>query len=52
MRTLNKDLSRRNFIRLYGMTGAALELGYYLPTLAEDGRVLNNEILKCKKLKS
>src|SRR4030095_910197 len=30
------DLSRRNFIRLSGMTGAALVLGYYLPASAED----------------
>lgn len=37
MKTLNKDLSRRNFIRLSGMTSAALVLGYYLPASAEDG---------------
>lgn len=33
MQTTDKNLSRRNFIRLSGMTGAALTLGYYMPAL-------------------
>ncbi len=31
METTDKNISRRNFIRLSGMTGAALTLGVYLP---------------------
>ncbi len=34
MTTLNKT-SRRNFIRLSGMTGAALTLGYYMPAFGK-----------------
>jgi len=32
MKTINKNLSRRNFIRLSGMSGAALTIGFYLPS--------------------
>ena len=35
MKTLDKNLSRRNFIRLSGMTGAALTIGYYMPVLGK-----------------
>lgn len=31
MTTINKNVSRRDFIRLTGLTGAALTIGYYLP---------------------
>lgn len=34
MQTTDKNLSRRNFIRISGMTGAALTIGYAMPTLA------------------
>ncbi|MGK2862402.1 MAG: molybdopterin cofactor-binding domain-containing protein [Chitinophagaceae bacterium] len=37
MNTTNKNLSRRNFIRLSGMTGAALTLGYYMPVSGKAG---------------
>jgi isoquinoline 1-oxidoreductase subunit beta len=33
MNNTDKNLSRRNFIRLSGMTGAALTIGYYMPAL-------------------
>ncbi|PWT97589.1 MAG: xanthine dehydrogenase [Bacteroidetes bacterium] len=36
MQTKN-NLSRRNFIRMSGMTGVALTIGYYLPALGKDG---------------
>ena len=35
MKTLNKNLSRKDFIRLSGMTGVAFVLGYYMPASAE-----------------
>src|SRR5688572_30263950 len=35
MKTIDKNLSRRNFIRLTGMTGAALTIGYAMPSLAK-----------------
>ena len=34
MQTTDKNLSRRNFIRISGMTGAALTIGYAMPALA------------------
>jgi len=34
MQTTDKNLSRRNFIRISSMTGAALTIGYAMPTLA------------------
>jgi isoquinoline 1-oxidoreductase beta subunit len=36
MQTTDKNLSRRNFIRLSGMTGAALTIGYAMPGLANE----------------
>ena len=36
MQTTDKNLSRRNFIRLTGMTGAALTIGYAMPALANE----------------
>ncbi len=36
METMKKDLSRRNFLRLSGMSGAALTIGFYLPASAKD----------------
>jgi isoquinoline 1-oxidoreductase subunit beta len=36
-----KNLSRRNFIRLSGMTGAALTLGYYMPAMGKESEVMN-----------
>lgn len=36
MKTLHKNVSRRNFLRASGLTGAALTIGYYLPAAAKD----------------
>jgi len=36
MQTTDKNLSRRNFIRLGSMTGAALTIGYAIPGLANE----------------
>jgi isoquinoline 1-oxidoreductase subunit beta len=41
MQTTDKNLSRRNFLRLSGMTGAALTIGYAMPSWAKG----NAEIL-------
>ena len=35
MQTTDKNLSRRNFIRISGMTGAALTIGYAMPSWAK-----------------
>ena len=45
MQTTDKNLSRRNFIRLSGMTGAALTIGYAIPSLANEA----GEILTAQK---
>ena len=45
MQTTDKNLSRRNFIRISGMTGAALTIGYAMPALANDAA----EILTAQK---
>jgi isoquinoline 1-oxidoreductase subunit beta len=36
MNTINKNVSRRNFVRLTGMTGAVLTIGFHLPASAEE----------------
>ena len=36
MQTTDKNLSRRNFIRISGMTGAALTIGYAMPSIANE----------------
>lgn len=38
-----QTLSRRNFIRLGSMTGAALSLGFYFPALGKEMEVLSTE---------
>ena len=45
MQTTDKNLSRRNFIRLGSMTGAALTIGYAMPGLANEAA----EILTAQK---
>src|SRR4030095_2491566 len=45
MQTTDKNLSRRNFIRLSSMTGAALTIGYAMPGLANEAA----EILTAQK---
>ncbi|HEY0742997.1 MAG TPA: molybdopterin cofactor-binding domain-containing protein [Chryseosolibacter sp.] len=37
------SLSRRNFIKLSGMTGAALSLGFYFPAKAKEAAILKTE---------
>lgn len=43
MNATSKNLSRRNFIRLSGMTGAALTLGIYFPAKAKTPEVITPE---------
>lgn len=40
MTTTKQNISRRNFIRLSGMTGAALTLGFYFPAAGKDASIL------------
>lgn len=35
MKSSNKNLSRRNFIRITGMSGAALTIGFYVPAIGK-----------------
>ncbi|MGZ8510362.1 MAG: molybdopterin cofactor-binding domain-containing protein [Chitinophagaceae bacterium] len=45
MKTTDKSLSRRNFIRLSGITGAALTIGYYMPALGNGTeKIITKEI--------
>ncbi|MBT1696527.1 molybdopterin-dependent oxidoreductase [Fulvivirgaceae bacterium PWU4] len=37
------NISRRNFIRLSGMTGAALSLGFYFPAKGKEAEILKTE---------
>ncbi len=43
METTLKNISRRNFIKLSGMTGAALTVGFYLPASGKEAEVMNME---------
>src|SRR5688500_9677012 len=38
-----KNLSRRNFIKLSGTTGAALALGFYMPAHGKEAEILKGE---------
>lgn len=38
-----KNISRRNFIKLSGMTGAVLSLGFYFPANAKEAEIINVE---------
>lgn len=40
MNTTNKNVSRRNFVRLTGMTGAVLTIGFHIPASAEETPVI------------
>jgi isoquinoline 1-oxidoreductase subunit beta len=44
METIRQPLSRRNFIRLSSMTGAALSLGFYFPANGRAMEVMKTEI--------
>jgi isoquinoline 1-oxidoreductase subunit beta len=41
MKTTSKNLSRRNFIKISGMSGAVLALGYYMPVEGKEAEILN-----------
>jgi isoquinoline 1-oxidoreductase subunit beta len=43
METSNKNLSRRNFIKLSGLTGAALTLGFYFPAKGKEAEIIKTE---------
>src|SRR5689334_17153690 len=43
MKTSMKNISRRNFIKLSGMTGAALTVGLYFPASGKEAQVINAE---------
>ncbi len=40
METISKNLSRRNFIKLSGLTGTALTIGFALPAFSEESEIL------------
>ncbi|HTQ65825.1 MAG TPA: xanthine dehydrogenase family protein molybdopterin-binding subunit [Puia sp.] len=42
MESIQKNISRRNFLKTSGMTGAALTIGFYFPSWAkENGEIIN-----------
>src|SRR5215467_11538864 len=42
MKTIQKNISRRSFLKTSGMTGAALTIGFYFPAWAkEKGEIVN-----------
>ena len=41
MENTSAQISRRNFIKLSGMTGAALTLGFYLPAQGKEATIVN-----------
>ncbi|HEX5171674.1 MAG TPA: molybdopterin cofactor-binding domain-containing protein [Cyclobacteriaceae bacterium] len=43
MESTTNNISRRNFIRLSGMTGAALTIGFYLPASGKEAEVMKLE---------
>src|SRR6267142_1470189 len=43
METKNSSLSRRNFIKLSGMSGTALALGFYFPAAAKESTVITKD---------
>ena len=43
MNKMSSQLSRRNFIKLSGMTGAALAVGMYFPAGAKEPMIINAE---------
>jgi isoquinoline 1-oxidoreductase subunit beta len=43
---ITKNISRRNFVKLTGMSGTVLALGYYLPALGKDPAVVSPEAAK------
>ncbi len=43
METASKSISRRDFIKLSGVTGAALTLGFYFPAAGKDAEIIKAE---------
>lgn len=43
METINKNISRRNFIKLTSLSGAALTLGFYFPAAAKEATYLKGD---------
>jgi isoquinoline 1-oxidoreductase beta subunit len=41
MKTTSGNISRRNFIKVSGMSGAVLALGYYFPASAKEAEIVN-----------
>jgi isoquinoline 1-oxidoreductase beta subunit len=41
MKAIAKNLSRRNFIKISGMSGAVLALGYYVPAMGKEPQIIN-----------
>lgn len=48
MNTSAKNISRREFVKISGMTGAVLALGYYLPAQGKEAIILNNTTAAAK----
>jgi len=44
METLNKNISRRNFMKLTSLSGAALTLGFYFPATAKEAAFLKGDV--------
>src|SRR4051812_2525374 len=43
METIDKNISRRNFIKLTSLSGAALTLGFYFPAAAKEATYLKGD---------
>jgi isoquinoline 1-oxidoreductase beta subunit len=43
MESVSKSISRRNFLKLSGVTGAALTLGFYFPAAGKDAEIIKAE---------
>jgi isoquinoline 1-oxidoreductase beta subunit len=43
METINKNISRRNFMKLTSLSGAALTLGFYFPAAAKEATFLKGD---------
>src|SRR5688500_5315850 len=48
MKTISKNLSRRNFIKISGMSGAVLALGFSIPSAAKDTTIVNTATASAK----
>src|SRR5688572_40419 len=48
MKTTSKNLSRRNFIKISGMSGAVLALGFSIPSAAKDTTTVNTATASAK----